>query len=186
MLDLSDIAPERPRPIRRSEFEHMVESGVFDKDKIELLRGVIIEMSPHGTQHSYALRKLSMLLSVALVNRADVSSQTPFAASDDSLPEPDISVVPANVSANVHPRSAFLLVEIAESSLRKDTGTKAALYAEAGVPEYWVVDLARSVVIVHTQPCADGYVSRVEHQKGGTMTLVAFADVRISCSAFLP
>ena len=151
MLDIRDIAPEGARPIRRTEYEHMVDRGFFEGERVELLYGVIVRMSPHGPEHDDALDRLASELQRLLAGRGRVRVQSGFAASDGSEPEPDIAVVPPGDYAAAHPASAWLVVEVAQSSLAKDLGPKARLYAESAVAEYWVVDLVHREIVVHTQ-----------------------------------
>jgi len=133
--------PLRIRPLRRVEYDRLVELGVFGKDdKIELLRGALVEMSPQGSQHADCAGVLMTLLIRMLGDRASVRAHSPFAATEDSEPEPDVGVYPPRRYAGAHPKTAFLVVEVAESSLRKDRGLKSEIYAENGVPEYWIVE----------------------------------------------
>jgi Uma2 family endonuclease len=142
MLDIADITPERPRPLRRVEYDLLVEHGRFAEERVELLEGVIVEMSPQGPAHANVVERLTRFLVLALQGRAVVRPQSAFAASDSSEPEPDLAVVePGRGLTDPHPREAFLIVEVADSSLLKDRGLKSSLYARAGVPEYWIVDL---------------------------------------------
>jgi Uma2 family endonuclease len=83
--------------------------------------------------------------------------QSPLALSDDSEPEPDVAVVPAGDYRQSHPSQALLVVEVSDTSLDKDRGVKTALYATAGVPEFWLVNLPDRVVEVHRQPSAGRY-----------------------------
>lgn len=149
VLDPAALAPERPRPLRRAEYEHLVEAGAFTDERIELLEGVLVSMSPQGTEHADIVRRLTMLFVRLVGDRALVSVQCPFAASDDSEPEPDLALVPHGNYRGAHPTRAFLIVEVAESSLRKDASIKADLYARSRVDEYWVVDLNARSVLVH-------------------------------------
>jgi Uma2 family endonuclease len=179
--------PLRIRPLRRVEYDRLVELGVFDEDeKIELLRGVLVTMSPQGADHGYVVERLTKLLIDALGDRGRLRPQAPFAASDVSEPEPDVAVYPPSGYVRAHPDNALLLVEIAYSSLRKDRGIKSEIYAEAGVPEYWIVDLVHGVVEVRVAP-ADGHYTRMTtHGRGERITLVSFPDIVLATADFLP
>ena len=179
------VAPERLRPIRRSEFERMVEEGLFRDERVELLQGVLVEMSPQGTRHAAIVQRLTTLLVPPLVERAAVRIQLPLAASMDSLPEPDVAVVATGDYDQAHPTTAFLVIEVAESSLNKDRLVKAALYAAAGVQEYWIVDLLASVVAVHTDPVSGRYSREISFRPGDTLRLRAFADLEIQVAEVL-
>jgi Uma2 family endonuclease len=157
MLDPALLAPERVRGLRRDEYEKLVELGVFEDERVELLRGVLVEMSPQGDTHSrvaaWIAQRFGAKLSFA---RFDVRSHSPYAASDDSMPEPDVSVS-RRVPRLGHPDRALLLVEVSGSSLIKDRGIKTEIYADAGVPEYWIVNVQTRQVEVLTHPTHSGY-----------------------------
>jgi Uma2 family endonuclease len=95
--------------------------------------------------------------------------QLPLVAGEYSEPEPDIAVVPADEPRDRHPERALLVIEVADSTLRLDLIRKARIYAQTGVPVYWVIDVNRHVVHVHTDPTEEGYSSVVEHAGGDTL-----------------
>jgi Uma2 family endonuclease len=99
-------------------------------------------------------------------DRANVRIQVPLALSEDSEPEPDVAIVPAGDYSQGHPVTALLVVEGSDSTLRKDRGLKAELYAAAGIPEYWLVDLEANVVEVRSQPEGGRYHQVTEHSSG--------------------
>ena len=107
-------APENFRPLRRAEFDKLVAAGAFDDERIELLDGVLVPMSPIGPPHSSAVDALTEILVVALQGRARVRVQNPFAASDISEPQPDLLVVARGDYRADHPRTAHLAIEVAE------------------------------------------------------------------------
>jgi Uma2 family endonuclease len=179
------VAPERLRPFRRSEFERMVEQGLFRDERVELLEGVLVEMSPQGTRHAAIVQRLTTMLVPALVGRAAVRIQLPLAVSLDSLPEPDVAVVATGDYDQAHPTTASLVIEVAESSLNKDRLVKAALYAAASVPEYWIVDLLAGVVAVHTDPLSGRYSREISFRPGDAIRLRAFADLEIPVAEVL-
>jgi Uma2 family endonuclease len=177
------LATELLRPLRRVEFERMVEQGFFDEDeKIELLDGVIVQMTPQGIGHAAAIERLTQILVLALAPRARVRVQLPYAASDISEPEPDLAVVPPGDPERSHPRRSLLLVEVAESSLSKDRRVKTRIYAAADVPEYWVVDVAGRTIEVRTVPREDSYHQIRVAGPGEKIRLEAFPDVEIAVS----
>ena len=157
VVDVHAELPELLRPLRRAEYDQLVDQGAFDDEKIELIEGVLVEMSPEGTDHAWVIQQLTKLLARALPEHLALRVTAPWAASERSEPEPDLAVVPAANYRRDHPAAARLLIEVSRSSRRKDLGVKARVYAAAGVPEYWVVDLAGAVVVRHTQPRPDGY-----------------------------
>jgi Uma2 family endonuclease len=186
MLDPAEIAPEKLRPLRRVEYDRLVELGVFEDERVELLHGVLVAMSPQGTRHSGTIQRLNMILVPAVVGRADVRVQSPFAASEDSEPEPDLAIVPPGDCFREHPQSALLVIEVADESLRKDRKVKARLYASCGIPEYWVVNLVDLVVEVHTHPARGQYRTLTPHRHGDEIRLVRLPDVIVPVDEFLP
>jgi Uma2 family endonuclease len=182
---LADIAPERVRPLKRVEFEKMVAEGLFDDERVELLDGWIVEMSPQSPHHAAVLQRLDRALQRALGDRAVVRVQMPFSAGTASLPEPDAALVPLGDYDDTHPTQAFLVVEVADSSLRKDQRVKAEMYAQAGVDEYWVVNLADQVIEVSTDRRETGYARTDIVRPGEVLRLRAFADVAIPVSDLL-
>lgn len=181
MLDPNVLAPERIRPLLRREYEALVEAGVFgEDDRIELLCGMLVEMSPQGVSHAAITAWLAQELIVALGRAYDVRSHSPFAATEDSMPEPDVSVTRrSNVAA--HPSAALLLIEVADSSLNKDRIIKTEIYAENGVPEYWIVDVQAARIEVLTSPSGVGYRHR-EVIAEGVLRPVMLPGVEIAVS----
>lgn len=151
----SAIQLPRARRWTRVEYERLIKLGVFRPDeRLELLDGQLIVREPQGSRHAATIRRVIAALRRALGDTWQIDSQLPIALDDDSEPEPDISVVPHDPGAYVdgHPSHAALIVEIAESSYRIDRDYKAGLYARAGVRDYWVIDIAQSVLEVHREP----------------------------------
>jgi Uma2 family endonuclease len=163
VLDPELLKPERSvpraRPLSRRAYDALVARGVFDEERIELLRGQLVTMSPQGGRHSAVSARIAQRLIRVLDSSYDVRSHSPYAASDNSEPEPDISVSRRSRRVRFHPSKALLLIEVSESSLRKDRLVKAEIYAENGAPEYWIVDLASRSVFVHTDPARGAYRS---------------------------
>jgi Uma2 family endonuclease len=184
-LDAASLLPERVRPLHRREYERMVELGLFDDERIELLRGALVEMSPQGAPHSDVTERLAATLYEALRGRARVRSHSPLALSDDSEPEPDIAVVPPGDYSRELPRAALLVVEVADSSLRKDRRIKAELYAEAGVPEYWLVNLVDGVIELHSDPREGRYQNVTSHGRAARLTPGLLAGVVVDVGALL-
>ncbi|MBL0213785.1 MAG: Uma2 family endonuclease [Myxococcales bacterium] len=160
MFDPTLLGSEHVRPLRRDEYEQLVKLGAFEAERIELLRGVLVEMSPQGEPHARISAWIHAWLVRALHHeRFEVRSHTSFAATDDSVPEPDVAVFPLAMRARL-PRKALLLVEVAETSLAKDRMIKPEIYARAGVPEYWIVDVVAREVEVLSAPELSGYRQR--------------------------
>lgn len=177
--------PRDVRKLKRTEYDRLVDEGFFEDERIELLEGFLVAKEPQGADHASVARRLHRLFLLALDTRAEVGSHSPFAASDDSEPEPDVAVTPRRYTNREHPAQAFLLVEISRGSLRRDRTLKAEIYAQAGVPEYWVVNLQTALVEVRREP-ANGVYGRMEtFGRGDTIQLVAFPDIAIRVDDFL-
>ena len=182
---MAAAAAEKIRPLRRVEYDKLVALGVFEGEHIELIDGALLQMSPIGPPHCEAVDRLTELLVLALVGRARVRIQGSFAAGELSEPAPDVSILPLGDYHAEHPQQAHLIIEVAESSLSYDRGRKARLYAECGVPEYWIVNLVERIVEVHQAPNAGQYERVSTHPKGSRLRLVAFPDVELNVDDFL-
>lgn len=146
------------RPLRRVEYELLVDQGAFDADeRIELLNGELVALTPQKTAHTRIVEALCERLMPALDETVRV--QLPFAADALSEPDPDVAVVPAEAARDRPPDVALLIVEIADTSLTLKLGRKARIYAAAGVPAYWVIDPSVPAVHVHGEPTGNGYDS---------------------------
>lgn len=179
------VEPSRIRRLRRWEYDRLVEAGAFATEHLELIRGFIVRMSPQGPSHAGPIQVLTRLLLPALVGRADVRVQLPLIAPDDSEPEPDIAVVPIGDPHRAHPSSAHLVVEVAHTSQAYDRATKGPLYAEMGIPEYWLVDVAERTIEVHRSPTARRYERIDIVRAGASISLVAFPDVGVDVASVL-
>ncbi|MGM0576181.1 MAG: Uma2 family endonuclease [Myxococcota bacterium] len=144
----------RKRPLSVDEYHRMVEAGVLSPDeRVELIEGELFEMSPHGPPHASILALLNQSLVRQTPEGWTVRPQLPLTVDDHSEPEPDLAVVADDAAdwREVHPATAALVVEVADSSLALDRD-KARLYARAGVGEYWLVDVAGRAVEVYRDP----------------------------------
>jgi len=169
----------------------LVEQGVLrPEDRVELLEGVIVGMSPQNPGHASAVRRVSKALREAVAARAVVSAQLPIVVGAYSVPEPDVAIVPGRESDYdaQHPTTALLVVEIADSSLAQDRLTKTAIYAEAGVPEYWIVNLRERRVEVFRNPAPTERLYRDQKVAacGEDLELDAFPDSRVSVTELFP
>lgn len=185
MVDMRTIAPDQLRPLLRVEYERLVDLGVFDEERVELLNGVLLTMSPQGTKHAECVRRLSKILFTALSDRATVQIQTPLGAGRRSLPEPDLAVVPLGNYKDAHPEGALWVIEVANSSLDRDRA-KAALYAVANVAEYWIVNLVDGVVEVHSDAHGERYRTITTHDTSTDLAPGAFEDLIIRVGDVLP
>ena len=137
------------------DYHRMIEAGVFAEDeRLELLEGVIVEMSPQRPRHAEVIRRLCDPRFVTVGPEYVVQSQLPLTLGPDAEPEPDVAVVPRKDQGygDSHPTGAFLVFEVSRDSLRKDRLLKAAIYARAGIPEYVIVNLAGHCLEIHRDP----------------------------------
>ena len=139
------------------EYYQMGDLGFFNSKRVELIKGEIILMSPVKSGHFTAVRLLSELLMKAFGKGFDVRQQAPLTLSKTDEPEPDIAVVEGSIRdySNAHPKSAMLLVEVSDSSLRFDRTEKVELYAENRIEEYWILNLKQRCLEVYRRPVKD-------------------------------
>lgn len=174
------------RPLRRAEYDQLIALGAFEDEKIELLDGALVRMTPIGPPHASTVQRLGELLILALVGRASVRVQNPYAAGPLSEPEPDVAVVPLGGYDTAHPEQAYLIIEVVESSLAKDRGAKARIYAESGVEEYWVVNLAQRTLEVFREP-KNGcfHTTLVVREPDAVVAVQRFPDVKLRLDAII-
>ena len=160
------------------EYHRILEAGGFDEDaRVELLGGLLAAMSPKTRAHENAVAWLARWLMQGVdLDVFEVRVASPLTL-EDSEPEPDLAVIALNAPRPYHPGTATLIVEIAVSSLRRDLGAKTGLYAHAGVPEYWVLDLDRRRLVVQrdVRPEDGEYAEMVELDQSARVTAAAVA-----------
>lgn len=157
------VASFKPRKWTRREYERLIESGVFHEDeRLELIEGEILEMTPQNPRHAATVTLVYEALEDVLVPGYSLRGQLPLALGEDSEPEPDIAVVEGGPREYLqsHPRTAGLVVEVADSSLPFDRGRKLSLYARNGIAELWIVNVAAGHVEVHRQPEGEDFRER--------------------------
>jgi Uma2 family endonuclease len=147
-------------------------AGVLgEDDRVQLVEGEIVEMAPQGPAHMTAIRLAEDALRTAFRPGFDVRSQGPLALSEVSEPEPDVAVVRGGPRdyARTHPATAVLVVEVADTTAEFDRARKGPMYARAGIPEYWIVDLNLATVDVYRQPetLPDGRATYRTHLRVG-------------------
>lgn len=168
------------------EYHRMVAAGILSDRRVELLRGDIVEMAPEGPVHADCVNYATHYLAQLLGDRALVRSASPVTLSDRSEPEPDLAIVRLQRYRERHPypEDIFWLVEFSNSTLRKDTDIKSAIYAIAGVREYWIADLNAMRLIILREPTAGNYRScRV--QTSGEICPLAFPEIAIAVDRWL-
>jgi Uma2 family endonuclease len=190
---MSEITPLQSQPTRISadEYLRLVEAGVLDEDdRVELLEGVIVAMTPPNPPHDEAVTISTYALMRACGDRAVVRTQCAFVASQWSLPQPDVAVVPGRLGDHWtrHPRSALLLVEVADSSVKQDRLSKSRIYAAASIPEYWIVNLREFVIEVMRDPDPANAIYRDVRvlRAGDEIELAALPGARVAVAEILP
>ena len=161
------------------EVERMLETGILDwDDKFELIGGEIVPMSPQNTPHLVIKSRLARWLGAALDTAYDVGVDGTVKISAEHLFEPDVFVarrLDASKRGFVGIADALLVIEVAETTLKRDMGVKARAYAKAGLAELWVVDLKARVTHVHREPGEKGYAAIIPVAFDAALTPVAFA-----------
>ena len=167
------------RPITVAEYHRMGEVGILgERDRVELIEGELVAMSPIGSHHHGTVNMLTHALVHAVGERAIVSVQGPVRLDDLSEPEPDFALLKPRPdfyrAAHPQPADVLLLIEVADTSLNYDRAVKRALYARHAIPEFWIVDLTAGQVEVCRQPKADGYaaVTRVGRDRAAEPELL--------------
>jgi Uma2 family endonuclease len=153
-MSLVSIPYPKIRRWRRTEYERLVDLGIFVGERLELLDGLLVVQEPQGSARAAMVAKIGQVLASAFGAAWHPRLHSPLALDDGSEPEPDVAVVPGEPRDYLaaHPSNAVLVVEVADASLRLDRRVKTGLYARARVPEYWIVNLVDGVLDVHREP----------------------------------
>lgn len=180
------LATEKVRPLKRVEYDQLVVAGCFDDERVELLFGLVVEMSPISSEHNESVYVVHHAFARMLGERARVYCQAPFAATDDSEPQPDVFVTPKGPYWKDHPARSYLVAEVSRSSLDRDSGPKALLYATSAVDEYWIVNHPEECIDVHRDPADGVWRSITRFGRGQRVAMLAFPDVSIAVDDVLP
>lgn len=182
---------EKPLELSRHKFtvddlDRMLSAGILGPDdKVELLEGEFIDMNSMGDPHIWAVRRLTRFLVPAIGDRAWVNVALPVRTDRYSEPEPDISLQPGPVSGSPKLPTPYLVIEVSDSSLRKDRVLKQRIYSRARIPEYWIVNVVEFQIEVHTEPKGASYARRVVHPRDATLRIGAFPDVEVAFAEIL-
>lgn len=173
------------------DYHQMAAAGIFHpEERVELIAGQIIRMSAKGTAHTAAVRRTAKILRNLLENQADVYTQDPIQLDDSSEPEPDIAVVRIHSLdyADHHPTplEVYLIIEVADSSLKYDCEPKAKAYAQSGIADYWVLDVNERKLHVFREPTQEGYQSEVILSEEASLSLLQFPKLVIALQDMLP
>ena len=188
-------APLTLRRWTRAEYDRIVDLGMLDRERVELIGGHLIVAEPHGSYHASTLGAAGDALRAALPPGWLLRVQLPVALDDESEPEPDLAVVPGEWAEYraAHPSRPALVVEVAESSLIFDRGEKGSLYARGGIRDYWIVNLVDRVLELYREPEPDstapyGWRYRAVQQlaRDAVVSPLALPSVRVAVAALLP
>src|SRR5436309_11692776 len=183
--------PAVPARWPAEQYLRLVDQGVLaPDDRVELLEGVIVAMAPQNEPHAAGVRRVARALFRAVGDRAVVQVQLSLISGRHSVPEPDAAVLPGTIADydRAHPRTALLVVEVADTSLKQDRITKRAIYAAAGIPEYWIVNVRDDCVEVRRQPEPGErrYASTAIARRGERIELAALPVVTVVVDDLLP
>jgi len=180
----------RPRRFTAAEYNQMIEAGVFGQDeRLELIDGEIVEMSPIGDRHAACVRRLNELLGQLCFGRAIVDVQDPIVVGVEYAPQPDLALLRprADYYASHTPTAidCMLVIEVADSSAEFDRQIKMPRYARGGVAELWLVDLERDVVVVYQNPMGDSYQHVQVFRRDETIALGPAEGTRVQVQSIL-
>lgn len=173
----------------------MIDLGVFrPDDRLELLDGLLVVKEPQSSPHAAAVGMIAEALRLAFGPGWFIRQHSPVAANRWSEPEPDVCVVPGSAQdyVHAHPARPVLVVEVARASLRLDRTRKAAIYARAGVADYWIANLDARTLEVHRDPAQDPATGRARYRSvqilgpDDIVTPLAAPDARVLVADLLP
>jgi Uma2 family endonuclease len=172
------------------QYERMIEAGVFPPEyRAELIEGEIIEMSPIGPRHAACVGRLTQMLSLLLQREAIVWVQNPIRLDDRSEPEPDICVLRPRADfygeSLPTPADVLLVVEVSETTLDYDRRRKLPLYARAGVPEVWIVNLTDERIETFADPAGGDYLHHADSGRGEEVWARGVAPLRLGVAEVL-
>ena len=178
------------------DYHKMAEAGILrDDDRVELIEGEIVEVPPQHSRHATGVRLAEDALRALFGAGFEVRAQLPLALGQYSEPEPDVAVVVGTPRdfMDAHPTSALLVVEVADTTLSFDRDTKGSLYAAAGIPEYWIVNLVHRQLEIYRDPGAMpeapygfGYRTRTIALPGEVVATPAPTGARLAVDELLP
>jgi hypothetical protein len=180
----------RTRRFSVAEYHRMAEAGILGADdRVELIEGVIVEMTPISARHAVCVHRLNQVLNRLVSDRAIVGVQRPISLGPDSEPQPDVVLCcpPLTRYTESHPGAPDLLlvVEVADASLEDDRTRKVPVYARAGVREVWTVDLRGEAIEVHRAPGPEGYRNVQAVGRGRALAPEALPDLSLAVEDIL-
>jgi Uma2 family endonuclease len=168
----------------------MAEVGILDPDdRVELIEGEIIQMSPIGERHAGCVNRATDLFTQLFKGKAVVTVQNPVRLNKYNEPQPDLTLCKwrADFYSSGHPRPADILLalEVADTTLKKDLTLKLPIYARLGIIELWIEDLRHDQVLVFREPEGDKYHTHLTFSRGGALRVLAFPDTSIKVEQLL-
>jgi Uma2 family endonuclease len=172
------------------EYDRMLEVGILtENDRVELIEGEILEMSPIGWRHTACTDRATMLLAPRVLGKAIVRIQGPIRLSNNTKPQPDVILLNPRedfyATGGPVTKDALLVIEVAENSIRYDRGPRLALYAKYGVHEVWIEDLNTNTLLVFRDRHPSGYATSLLLKPGDEVSPLTFPDMILSVSALL-
>ena len=168
-----------------SEYYRMAETDILtEEDRVELIAGQVVAMSPIGSRHAACVKRLNLLLAKIVGDSMLIGVQDPIQLDAYSEPEPDVVLLRprADFYADTHPTASdvLLAIEVADTSADYDREVKVPLYAQAGLPEVWLIDLQKSRIEVYARPQGDAYQQRIEVAADATLTSPTVAGLKLA------
>lgn len=184
LLDLPEVR-ERVHRVSVSDYHRLGELGMISED-VELLRGIIVKKMSKSPLHEFVSERLLDILRELVPDSFRVRQERPLRL-EDSVPEPDISVVPGKPSdwVRAHPTSAVLVVEVAIVSVPLDRN-KAEIYAQAGIPEYWLVRGEERQIDIYRKPVEGSYETKLSLGAADVLSCVSIPEVEFSVAEIFP
>ena len=172
------------------EYHQMAQAGILhEDDRVELIAGEIVEMAPIGSKHAACVDRLNRLFSQRIGERAIVRVQNPLRLEEHSEPQPDLALLRPRPDfyARTHPgpEEVFLVIEVAETSVAYDQEVKVPLYARAGIPEVWLIDLQADRITRYHQPTPQGYRSVQQVDRSHRLAPLAFPELHLAVEEML-
>jgi len=180
----------RTRRFSVEEYHQMVRVGILkEDDRVELVEGDIIEMTPIGPRHAVSVARLTEHFVRSLATKAVVWAQSPIRLDPYSEPQPDVALIRPPLTryreAHPGPDDILLVVEVADTTVEDDRTRKIPLYARAGIPETWLVNLPGEVIEVFREPAQDGYRDVRTVRRGQSLAPLAFPGVTLTADDIL-
>jgi Uma2 family endonuclease len=173
------------RYFNATEYYRMAEAGILtEADRVELIDGEIVKISPIGSRHAACVKGLNQLLPQRMGATALISVQDPIRLNDFSEPEPDVALLRPRrdryAQAHPNPADVLLVIEVADTTAMSDRNVKVPLYARAGIPEVWLIDLTQDLIEIYAQPAGGIYQMQRQARRGEQLTADTLPQLSLS------